>query len=98
MLQNGKFLRNYIRIFLMKLESSVIKISLGWIVRCWQCKDNYIDTHLHTSVLTFTQPHKVEMSFYLKKIKLIRYSNKIRVGGMNEVPKERMETAHQECC
>ena len=41
-----------------RLFHHIINISIGWIVRGWQYKHNYIDTYLYTCVLTFAQPHK----------------------------------------
>ena len=69
--KKGNFLRNYIRIFLDKLECFIIKISLAWIVRSSQYEHNYIDTYLHPYVLTCTQPHKNKM-----KESLLRHNQK----------------------
>ena len=43
----------YIKMCLMKLECLIIKKSLEWILRCWQCKHNYIDTYLHAKAKNF---------------------------------------------
>ena len=52
-----------------------MKISLEWIVRCWQYKHNYIDTYLHIYVLRFAQPHKNKLNYLFtfkkNKIKLV---------------------------
>ena len=42
----------------------------------WQCKRNYIDTHLRTYILTFAQLDKNKLKFFsLKK------QNKIKLSG-----------------
>ena len=43
----------YIKIFLVKLECLIIKKSLQPILKCWQCKHNYIDTYLHAKAKNF---------------------------------------------
>ena len=85
-------------IFLVyKLECSIIKISTEWILRCWQYKHNYIDTYLHTYVLTFVQPHKNKVKCKQNKTEWLLQQNH-RADGMIEAPNGRMDTAHRGCC
>ena len=48
----------------------IIKKFLEQILRCWQCRHNFIDTYLHAYILTYTQPYKNKLLFLLaQKIK-----------------------------
>ena len=63
MLQKVKFFEKLYQDPFDVVECFIIKISLAWIVRSWQYKHNYIDTYLHTYVLTFPQPHKINYKY-----------------------------------
>ena len=69
-------------------------------MRCSQCKHSYIDTYLHTYVLTFAQSYENKLKYLslkkqINKTEWLLQQNH-RVGGMIEAPNERMNTVHQE--